>query len=252
MMGFGALVEPLAERDGMATLVIDLGRIDYGECLEIQRKLATSRAAGTVPDLLLLCEHPPVVTIGRGGGWEHVGEAVARHGVPVIKVERGGDVTYHGPGQIVGYPLLALEGEERDLHRYLRALEEVVIRAAGDFGIAAGRRSGLTGVWVGNDKLCAIGVAVRRWVTLHGFALNMNTDLQPFEWIVPCGLHGYGVTSMERLLGTPQDPAAVRAAVTRHFAAVFGRRVRPARLDDLDADAPVPRDCASERSGYPW
>jgi lipoate-protein ligase B len=226
------------------TLVVDLGRIAYGECLEIQRRLVPLRGAGRVPDLLLLCEHPPVVTIGRSGGREHVGEAVACHGVPVVEVERGGDVTYHGPGQLVGYPILALRGEERDLHGLLRALEEVVIRTVADFGIGAERQAGLTGVWAGKNKLCAIGVAVRRWVTLHGFALNVNVDLQPFGWIVPCGLHGHGVTSMERLLGAPQDLAAVRAAVTHHFRAVFGRSTQPACLDDLDAYArglPQPR-----------
>jgi len=171
-----------------------------------------------------------------------VGEEVARRGIPVVSVERGGDATYHGPGQLVGYPILALEGAERDLHQLLRKVEEAVLRGVAGFGIHGERLPGLTGVWVGKSKLCAIGVAVRRWVTLHGFALNVSVDLQPFGWIVPCGLHDYGVTSMERLLGAAPDPAAVRAAVIHSFGEVFGRSMRADRLPEA----------ARERSERPW
>ncbi|NLC58187.1 MAG: lipoyl(octanoyl) transferase LipB [Armatimonadetes bacterium] len=214
-------------------LVVDLGTIAYAEALALQRRLAAERHAGTVPDVLLLCQHPPVVTLGRSGDAAHIGAEVRRRGVPVYDVERGGDVTYHGPGQLVGYPVLALRSDERDLHGYLRGLEEVVLRTLADFGVHGERLPGLTGVWSGKNKLCAIGVAVRHWVTLHGFALNVNLDLQPFQWIVPCGLHGRGVTSLEALAARPLDFAAVQAAVVRHFGIVFSRSLQPAAVEEV-------------------
>ncbi len=219
--------------DERTALVVDLDLIAYPEALEIQRRLAALRHQGALPDVLLLCQHPPVITIGRSGDEGHILAQARAAGIPVHSVERGGDVTYHGPGQLVVYPILSLEGEERDLHRLLRGLEEVVLRVLAAFGLSGERVPGLTGVWIGNLKVCAMGVAVRHWVTLHGLALNVNTALAPFGWIVPCGLHGCGVTSMEQALGTPVDLAAVRAEVLRHFAIAFSRALRPARLGEV-------------------
>jgi lipoate-protein ligase B len=204
---------------------VDLGLIEYADALELQRRLVAARAAERVPDLLLLCEHPPIVTIGRSGSRDDVGHAIPAHGIPVVAIERGGEVTYHGPGQLVGYPILALNGPERDLHALLRRLEEVILCTLAAFGIAAERVPGRTGVWVGDAKVCAIGVAVRRWVTFHGFALNVHTDLRPFEWIVPCGQRDGRVASMRCLLRAPLDIAAVQAEVCAQFARVFSREM---------------------------
>src|SRR3989454_10805258 len=172
----------------------------------MQRALVEERRAGRVDDLLLLVEHPHVLTLGvRGdGGRSHVlatSAALAAAGVEVHETGRGGDVTYHGPGQIVGYPIIDLRPDRCDVHRYVRDLEEVLIRTAADYEVAAQRIDGLTGVWVGNEKLAAIGVRIARWVTSHGFALNVGTDLDYFNLIGPCGNKDRGVTSLERLLG---------------------------------------------------
>ncbi|MBI3947882.1 MAG: lipoyl(octanoyl) transferase LipB [Armatimonadetes bacterium] len=213
---------------GCPARVVDLGLVPYTDAWRVQRSLVARRAAGREPDTLLLCQHPPVVTVGRSGHRAHVGPEVVANGVPVLAVERGGDVTYHGPGQLVGYPILSLEGGERDLHALLRRLEEAAIRTVAAFGIPAGRILGLTGVWVGDEKICAIGIAVRRWVTFHGFALNVEMDLRPFGWIVPCGLRDRGVTSMARALGAPVEWSAVQGEYVRHFGGVFGRAMYPA------------------------
>src|SRR5213593_1522669 len=185
-----------------------LGVVPYADALELQRALVEDRRANRVGDLLLLVEHPHVLTLGvRGdGGRGHIlvtAEALAARGVEVHETGRGGDVTYHGPGQIVGYPILDLKPDRCDVHRYVRDLEDVLIRTAADFGIGAQRVPGLTGVWVGREKLAAIGVRLSRWITSHGFALNVSTDLEYFNLIVPCGIADRGVTSVERLLGQP-------------------------------------------------
>jgi len=194
-----------------------LGRRSYGETLALQTRRRDAVLAGA-PDCLLLVEHPPVITIGRGGDERHVLQASA----PVVRVNRGGDVTYHGPGQLVGYPILDLDRRGRDIHRYLRTLEAMLIDVAGRFGIGAGRREGRTGVWVGNDKLAAIGIGVRRWVTMHGFAINVD-DLRPaFRAIVPCGLADSGVTSIREAGGRPVAREVVEAAVCEAFCAHFG------------------------------
>ncbi len=172
-----------------------LGRLPYGEALELQRRLALDRIAGRIPDRLLLLEHPPVVTLGRTSQPAHV---IQSDGVEVFEVERGGDVTYHGPGQLVGYPILDLTGYRRDLHWYLRTLEAALIQALATLGIAADRRTGFTGVWTSGRKIASIGVHVKQWVTWHGFALNVSTDLQAFDRIVPCGIPGVVMTSVER------------------------------------------------------
>jgi lipoyl(octanoyl) transferase len=184
------------------------------------------RQAGRVPDHLLLLEHHPVFTLGRNARAENLllpAEALRERGFEVFDTGRGGDVTYHGPGQVVGYPILDLSPDRRDVHRYVRDLEEVMIRTSADYGIEAGRIEGLTGAWVGGEKIGAIGVRIARWVTSHGFAFNVATDLEAFDLIVPCGIRGRGVTSLERLLGraVPLEEAMDRLA--EHFATVFDR-----------------------------
>ena len=203
-----------------------LGRIPYEEGLELQARLVAQRQRDEVPDTLLLLEHDPVFTLGRNARAEHVlhsAEALRARGFGVFETGRGGDVTYHGPGQVVGYPILDLSPDRQDVHRYVRDLEEVMIRACADFGVAATRVAGLTGAWVGGEKIGAIGVRIARWVTSHGFALNVGTDLAPFELIVPCGIRGHGVTSLERLRGRPLPLDAVMDRLALHLADVFGR-----------------------------
>jgi lipoyl(octanoyl) transferase len=203
-----------------------LGTVDYQAALDLQKQLVEERKAGLVPDQLLLLEHPPVITLGARNHNSranvlHTPESLALKGVALFETGRGGDVTYHGPGQLVGYPILELPPGRRDVHRYVRDLEDVLIQAVSEFGIAAARIPGLTGIWVGDDKLAAIGVRISRWVTSHGFALNVSTDLSRFELIVPCGIAGKGVTSMERLLGRPVPMAEVADAVAGRFQRVF-------------------------------
>jgi lipoyl(octanoyl) transferase len=203
-----------------------LGTIDYQAALDLQKQLVEERKQGLIPDQLLLLEHPHVITLGArnhnaSSNVLETPEALARKGVAVFETGRGGDVTYHGPGQLVGYPIIELPKERRDVHRYVRDLEEVLIRAVADFGITAARVPGLTGIWCGDEKLAAIGVRISRWVTSHGFALNVSTDLSHFGLIVPCGIADKGVTSMERLLGRPVPMAEVAEAVERRFASVF-------------------------------
>ena len=210
-----------------------LGLVRYGEALALQRALVEERRAGRVPDLLLLLQHPPVITLGvRGdGGRSHIvasAERLAELGVEISETGRGGDVTYHGPGQIVGYPIVDLRPDRCDVHRYVRDLEEVMIRACGGYGIRAGRIEGLTGAWVGQGKIGAIGVRISRWITSHGFAFNVNTDLGAFNLIVPCGIADREVTSLQALLGRTVPLAEVEDALVEHAGAVFGRDVRPA------------------------
>ncbi len=218
-----------------------LGRIAYDEALGLQRRLVEARRRGEVPDQLLLLEHPHVITLGvkvradRSHILADEAELAAR-GVTVHEAGRGGDVTYHGPGQLVGYPILDLAPERCDLHRYVRDLEETLIRAVAGYGIRAGRLAGLTGVWVGDEKVAAIGVRVSRWITSHGFALNVSPDLDYFGLIVPCGITDRGVTSMARLSGRRLTPEEVAPAVIEAFAGVFGHE---------PAGAPWPRPAAS-------
>jgi len=207
----------------------DLGRRPYAEVLELQRDLRRRRIEGELgEDVLLLVEHPPVITLGRGTRPSSLPIAPAeleRRGVEVFEVERGGDVTFHGPGQLVGYPILDLRGHREDLHWYLRSLEDVLIQALGALGIEAGRNPGLTGVWTAGRKIASIGIHVKQWVTLHGFALNVTTDLDPFDLIVPCGIRQVVMTSVaEELLRTDAEllMAEVRGRVVGAFCDVFG------------------------------
>jgi len=203
-----------------------LGTIGYQEGLELQQQLVDQRKAGLIADQLLLLEHPAVITLGvkTRDDRSHVlatPEALAAAGVGLFETGRGGDVTYHGPGQLVGYPILDLNPNRRDVHRYVRDLEEVLIRAVASFGITADRVPGLTGIWVGDEKLAAIGVRISRWVTSHGFALNVTTDLSQFNLIVPCGIPDKGVTSMVRLMSRPVQMTEVEDAVVAAFGEVF-------------------------------
>ena len=207
-----------------------LGIVPYAEALALQRALVEERRANRVPDLLILLQHPPVITVGvRGdGGRSHIiadTDRLAALGVAVSETGRGGDVTYHGPGQIVGYPILDLRPDRCDVHRYVRDVEEVMIRTCVDYGVPAGRITGLTGAWVGSEKIGAIGVRISRWITSHGFAFNVSTDLDYFGLIVPCGIADRGVTSLQRVLGRSVNIADVEESLVCHFAAVFGHTV---------------------------
>lgn len=219
---------PLLPAPARRTLRVQrLGRVPYARGLEIQERLVAERQAGRAEDHLLLLEHDPVFTLGRNARQENVlfpAELLRERGFEVFESGRGGDVTYHGPGQVVGYPILDLSPDRRDVHRYVRDIEEVMIRVCGDYGLSAGRIAGLTGVWVGGDKIGAIGVRISRWVTSHGFALNVTTDLGAFDLIVPCGIRGRGVTSLERLLGAPVPLEEVMDRLTARFAEVLGRQ----------------------------
>jgi lipoyl(octanoyl) transferase len=212
-----------------------LGRVEYREALELQEMLVEQRKLGLIPDQLLLLEHPDVITLGvkTRNDRSHVlasAETLEAEGVSVLATGRGGDVTFHGPGQLVGYPIFDLKPDRCDVHQYVRDLEEGLIRAVAEFGIQAGRVQGLTGIWVGpggrEAKLAAIGVRISRWVTSHGFALNVSTDLSRFGLIVACGIEDKPVTSMERVLGRPVPMAEVEDAVIRAFASVFTTYVK--------------------------
>jgi lipoate-protein ligase B len=197
------------------------GRLPYGDAVALQKELVRRRIAGKVPDLLLFVEHPHVVTLGKTARREHL--LATRPEVEVVETDRGGDVTYHGPGQVVGYPIVDLSALRPDVKWYLERLEEVLIGTAARWGVLAGRQAGMTGAWVGPAKLAAIGVRVERWVTSHGFALNAATDLSYFDLIIPCGLRGKGVTSLAKETGRAVDLEEVRRALAEEFGRVFGR-----------------------------
>jgi lipoyl(octanoyl) transferase len=209
--------------------VVDLGSTAYRECWDLQREVFASREAGRSPDTLLLTSHDHVYTMGKSTDDDHLlasADQLRRAGAEVVRIDRGGDVTYHGPGQLVGYPILDLRGHYLDIHRYLRDLEEVLIGVLADFGVAGDREEGYTGVWVGGEKIAAIGVKVSRWITMHGFALNVNTDLGFFDRIIPCGIGHLGVTSMEKVLGGQVPMGDVVSSVTEHFARRFNLRAQ--------------------------
>ena len=206
--------------------VIDLGKKDYLSTYELQLELVDERIRGEIGDVLVLVEHhPPVITLGRSSKKEHllVGPEVLKElGIQLVEVDRGGDITYHGPGQIVGYPILDLNYHGKDLHRLLRLYEEVMLKVIASYGLIGSRKQGLTGAWVGDKKIGVIGVAVKRWVTYHGFAFNVQATLENFSLIVPCGLQDYGVTSLEDLIGRPVPMEEVKERLLKAFREVFG------------------------------
>lgn len=216
--------------DGVRQLEVRrLGLIGFEEALALQRELVEERRADKVPDVLLLLEHPPVITLGVRSEIARANvvassEHLADLGIAVLETGRGGDVTYHGPGQIVGYPILDLRPDRCDVHKYVRDLEDVMIRACDDYGVSAGRIAGLTGTWVGMEKIGAIGIRISRWITSHGFAFNVRTNLDHFGLIVPCGISDHGVTSLERVTGRAMSIRDVEDTIVRRFAEVFGRR----------------------------
>jgi lipoyl(octanoyl) transferase len=238
--------------------MIDLGLIGFADAFALQKRIVAARKAGAMGDVLLLCEHPHVITLGRNGSREHLlaSEPVLRQkGVEFHATNRGGDITYHGPGQIVGYPVINLGAIRRDVVWYVRMLEEVMIRTCLDFGIEAGREVGRTGVWVapaaetskgltprtpssqgeGVEKIGAIGVHISRWVTSHGFAFNVATDLRFFDLIVPCGIVGRAATSLEKVLGRGVERKEVAPKLARHFGEVFGLEMKIASREELFA-----------------
>lgn len=223
--------------------VVNLGRSEYRSCWALQRRILDLRSSGRIADTLLLTEHDSVYTIGKSGDENHLlasKQELDTLGVEAVAIDRGGDITYHGPGQLVGYPVLDLKNYYCDLHRYLRDLEEVVIRTLAQFGLSGRRITGYTGVWVGGEKICAIGVKSSRWVTMHGFALNISTDLSFFDHIIPCGIFDKGVTSMEAVLGIPVLMDRVAEALVGEFGTVFGATMRPAaRRDGLKGTSGV-------------
>ncbi|HEV2232615.1 MAG TPA: lipoyl(octanoyl) transferase LipB [Terriglobia bacterium] len=205
--------------------VEQLGLLDYDEGLRLQRQRVAQRKASEIPDTLLLLEHPHVYTLGRNAKREHLlisQERLAQLGAQVFETDRGGDITYHGPGQLVGYPILDLTRHRRDISWYMRSLEDVFIGVAAEYGVRASRLAGAAGVWVGDAKLVAMGVHVSRWVTSHGFAFNVNADLEYFRWIVPCGLRDKGVTSLEKLLGYRVEMEGMVDSVVQQFGRTFG------------------------------
>jgi lipoyl(octanoyl) transferase len=249
-------------------LVVDLGLIEYGAAWELQRRVVAARKAGAIPDVLLLCEHPHVITLGRSGKMSNLrapDSLLRQMGITFFETNRGGDITYHGPGQLVGYPILNLGEIRRDVAWYVRSLEEVMMRATADFGVASKRVPGCTGVWVDvrrgfaveagkeakevkeveeaeevkdEEKIGAIGVHISRWVTSHGFAYNVSTDLRYFDLIVPCGIAGKRATSLDKLLGRNVEVREVSVRIATHFGEVFGLPPRAAGRDELDALAP--------------
>jgi lipoate-protein ligase B len=228
------------EEEARELLITELGVMRYGAALELQRSAARARITGELSqDLLLLVEHPPVVTMGRSARQKNLvasPELLEARGVELFEVERGGDVTFHGPGQLVVYPIISLRRHRQDLHWYLRELESTLIRALAEVGVAAESREGLTGVWTSGRKIASIGVHARDWVTWHGFALNVNTDLRYFDFIVPCGIDGVAMTSVAKELGVPTaDAAMVSDAVSMSLAAALHLRTVPCAAANLAA-----------------
>ena len=221
--------------------VCNLGTVPYARALELQLQIVERKKRGFEDDALLLLNHPPTITLGRNGTWQNLLAAegdLRERGIERFEVDRGGDITFHGPGQLVAYPILALGRGERDVRRFMRTLEEVMIRTLGRHGVAAHRIDGVTGVWTDRGKIGALGVHISRWITRHGIALNVNTDLEYFRLIVPCGLRDKTVTSMRELLGREVDLTAVGRVYVDEFGAAMNRRMLWVDGADLVAEAP--------------
>lgn len=217
-------------------LLLEFSAGDYVEISRLQETLQIKRHQGLIPDVVIMLEHKPCFTIGRSGSRNHilVGDSVLeRHGISVHETSRGGDITYHGPGQLICYPILALEGDDRDLHAYARKMEEVMIRTLATFDIEAERKPEYPGVWVADRKIGAMGIAVRKWITMHGISLNVCPDLEHFSFIIPCGIASYGVTSMAKILDSPINADTVMAELRKQFCAVFEMSLSPATLKQL-------------------
>lgn len=201
-------------------IIQDLGHESYAKVWEMQKNIQQKRIKNEIDDTFLLVEHEPVYTLGKNADENHILQVHTNH-VKTYNVERGGDVTYHGPGQIVGYPILNLKNFKPSVSWYMRQLETVLIETIGDFGIIGKRKTGLTGVWVDDEKIAALGVRISRWVTMHGFALNVNTELKYYDGIIPCGIFEYGVTSMEKILGYEIDMSSVKESIIKYFLKMF-------------------------------
>ncbi|MFL2983498.1 MAG: lipoyl(octanoyl) transferase LipB [Candidatus Neomarinimicrobiota bacterium] len=200
--------------------VMDLGRRPYAKVWNLQKKMQIKRINGEISDMLMLVEHDPVYTLGKNANTDHLLQNRDKT-VDVFHVERGGDITFHGPGQLVGYPILDLSNYKKSVSWYMRSLERLIIEVLNEFGISANRVEGLTGVWVDDEKIAAQGVRLSRWVTMHGFSININTDLSFYEGIIPCGIFDRGVTSLEQLLGMTQKMAKVKSVVIDKFNQIF-------------------------------
>jgi len=219
--------------------ILNLDAVPYEEALALQKKLVTMRSQGTIYDTLILLEHPPVVTVTRKATLKNIlasPDELQEKGISLCQTNRGGDITYHGPGQIVGYPIMDLKDHGKDLHKYIRSIEEMIIRLLMDYGIAAHRDKANPGVWIENDKIAAVGIAVKSsWTTMHGFSFNVNPDLNHYSLIVPCGIATKGITSLSKLLGTPIGVEEVREKLIHHYAEVFKLRTRKVSLAELTA-----------------
>jgi lipoate-protein ligase B len=216
--------------------VIDIDLIDYRTAWDFQREVVAAKVKSNLPDILILLEHNPVITLGRRGNRQHIlasPEVLTAEEIQIYHVERGGEVTYHGPGQIVGYPILSLRNWHRDVSWYLFNLEEVLIRTLGDFGIEGTRNRLNRGVWVGDSKIGSIGVAITRWVTYHGFSLNVSPNMDHYSLITPCGLEGIEIISLRELLGKELDHRRVRGSLSRHFQQVFEMELEGMDMEDL-------------------
>lgn len=215
---------------------LELGTMEYGAAFELQKKLFDARRQGSVGDIVIFVEHPPCYTIGRHGGFDHIltsSEFLEAQGIKVYETDRGGDITYHGPGQIVCYPILDLKGFGRDVHRYAHLMEETLIRTLGTFGIKAGRHPDHPGVWVGTAKIAAEGIAIQHWVTMHGVSLNVCPNMMHFSFIIPCGISTMGVTSMAQLLGHDVDVNEVKQEMRKQFCQVFAIELQTVTLDQV-------------------
>jgi len=218
--------------------VVDLGKTRYADAWELQRRVNTARNSGLLGDILLLTEHHHVYTLGKGGDANHLlasDQELSSDGVDFFQIDRGGDITYHGPGQIVGYPIIDLQPHGSDIHKYLRSIEESIIRTLASYNVIGIREEGMTGVWVGGEKIAAIGVKVTRWITMHGFAFNVATDLSRFGRIIPCGIFHKGVTSLERLLGPGITMGDVQKRLVENFSEVFGYAVHQRSFAELES-----------------
>jgi lipoate-protein ligase B len=234
--------------------VVDLGIVPYLPACEWQQCLVQARKLGAIPDVFLLCEHPHVITLGRNGKRDNLrvnDRLLAQQNVEFHPTDRGGEITYHGPGQIVGYPILDLTNHRRDVRWYVEQLEEVMIRATADFGVQAKRDASHRGVWVatpaGDEKLAALGVHLSRWITSHGFAFNVSTDLRYFDWIVPCGITGCRATSLEKLLGRALGSDEVKPRLVARFAEIFGCQMKAVSVAELARALPAQEEPTAGR-----